>query len=234
MSLAQAKQAQERRFKTALIRSGLGRDGVLSPVPSIDSARGGPRMKSIAVKAFGRHLKGADASVPFSFGGFFGNSGKPSGGFPIGSIDNAGDLLEALYRKMSGDTIELSVKGGELVSSEPTGCAGEMEDHTVKLVNKDFVNIIESLDGKELDKFLLDNGFDKNNVLDDVVVALAEKQGHLQDIVPAICKVYGWKAGVEESQEAVESLDEIYDAKSAEAEFGQEDHAEISGEQVRG
>lgn len=37
-------------------------------------------MKSIAVKAFGRHLKGADASVPFSFGGFFGNSGKPSGG----------------------------------------------------------------------------------------------------------------------------------------------------------
>ena len=135
---------------------------------------------------------------------------------------------------MSGDTIELSVKGGELVSSEPTGYAGEMEDHTVKLVNKDFVNKIESLDGKELDKFLLDNGFDKNNVLDDVVVALAEKQGHLQDIVPAICKVYGWKAGVEESQEAVESLDEIYDAKSAEAEFGQEDHAEISGEQVRG
>lgn len=154
--------------------------------------------------------------------------------YPIGSIDNAGDLLEALYRKMSGDTIELSVKGGELVSSEPTGYAGEMEDHTVKLVNKDFVNKIESLDGKELDKFLLDNGFDKNNVLDDVVVALAEKQGHLQDIVPAICKVYGWKAGVEESQEAVESLDEIYDAKSAEVEFGQEDHAEISGEQVRG
>ena len=154
--------------------------------------------------------------------------------YPIGSIDNAGDLLEALYRKMSGDTIELSVKGGELVSSEPTGYVGEMEDHTVKLVDKDFVNKIESLDGKELDKFLLDNGFDKNNVLDDVVVALAEKQGHLQDIVPAICKFYGWKTGVEESQEAVESLDEIYDAKSAEAEFEQEDCAGISGEQDRG
>ena len=55
--------------------------------------------------------------------------------YPIGSIDNVGDLLEALYRKMSGDTIELSVKGGELVSSEPTGYVGEMEDHIVKLVD---------------------------------------------------------------------------------------------------
>lgn len=27
-------------------------------------------MKSIAVEALGRHLKGADASVPYSFGGF--------------------------------------------------------------------------------------------------------------------------------------------------------------------
>lgn len=65
--------------------------------------------------------------------------------YPIGSIDNAGDLLEALYRKMSGDTIELSVKGGELVSSEATGYVGEMEDHIVKLVDKDFVNEIERL-----------------------------------------------------------------------------------------
>lgn len=153
--------------------------------------------------------------------------------YPIGSIDNAGDLLEALYRKMSGDTIELSVKGGELVSSEPTGYVGEMDDHTVKLVDKDFVNKIESLDG-ELEKFLQDNGFDKNAVLDDVIVALAEKQGHLQDIVPAICEVYGWPVGDAESQEAGESLDEICDAKSAEAEFEHEDCGDVPGEQERG
>ena len=153
--------------------------------------------------------------------------------YPIGSIDNAGDLLEALYRRMSGDTIELSVKGGELVSSEPTGYVGEMDDHTVKLVDKDFVNEIESLDG-ELEKFLQDNGFDKNAVLDDVIVALAEKQGHLQDIVPAICEVYGWPVGDAESQEAGESLDEICDAKSAEAEFEHEDCGDVPGEQERG
>lgn len=153
--------------------------------------------------------------------------------YPIGSIDNAGDLLEALYRKMSGDTIELSVKGGELVSSEPTGYVGEMDDHTVKLVDKDFVNKIESLDG-ELEKFLQDNGFDKNAVLDDVIVALAEKQGHLQDIVPAICEVYGWPVGDAESQEDGESLDEICDAKSAEAEFEHEDCGDVPREQERG
>ena len=34
-------------------------------LPNIDSARGRARMKSIAVEAFGRHLKGADASLPF-------------------------------------------------------------------------------------------------------------------------------------------------------------------------
>lgn len=39
-----------------------------------------PKMKPIAVEAFGRHLKGTDASVPFSFGSFFGNSGKPKDG----------------------------------------------------------------------------------------------------------------------------------------------------------
>lgn len=147
------------------------------------------------------------------------------------SIYTAGDLLEALYRKMDGDTIELSVKGSELVASESVGYFGEMEDHIVKLVDKDFVNEIERLVDGALEKFLQDNGFDNNAVLDDVIIALAEKQGHLQDIVPAICKVYGWKTGVEESQEAGESLDEICDAKSAEAEFEQEDCAEISGEQ---
>lgn len=60
-------------LKSALIRFGLERDG--SPLLSgIDSAHRWFKMKTIAVEAFGRHLKGADASVPFSFGGFFGNS----------------------------------------------------------------------------------------------------------------------------------------------------------------
>lgn len=49
----------------------------LPTLSSIDSIHNEPRMKSIAVEAFGRHLKGADASVPFSFGGIFGNSLKP-------------------------------------------------------------------------------------------------------------------------------------------------------------
>ena len=148
-------------------------------------------------------------------------------------IYNAGDLLEALYRKMDGDTIELSVKGGELVASESIGYVGEMEDHIVKLVDKDFVNEIERLFNDEPDKFLRDNGFDKNAVLDDVIVALAEKQGCLQDIVPAICEVYGWPVGDKASQDAGESLDEICDAKSAEAEFEHEDCEDALGEQER-
>ena len=149
-------------------------------------------------------------------------------------IYNAGDLLEALYRKMDGDTIELSVKGGELVASESIGYVGDMEDHIVKLVDKDFVNEIERLFNDGPDKFLQDNGFDKNAVLDDVIVALAEKQGYLQDIVPAICEVYGWSVGDKVSLEAGESLDEICDAKSAEAEFEHEDCGHVSGEQERG
>ena len=154
--------------------------------------------------------------------------------FPNESIDNAGDLLEALYRKMDGDAIELSVKGSELIASESVGYFGEMEDHIVKLVDKDFVNEIERLVDGALEKFLRDNGFEKNAVLDDVVVALAEKQGYLQDIVPAICEVYGWPVGDVESQEAGESLDEICDAKSAEAEFGHGDCGDVLGEQERG
>lgn len=145
-------------------------------------------------------------------------------------IYNAGDLLEALYRKMDGDTIELSVKGGELVASESIGYVGDMEDHIVKLVDKDFVNEIERLFNDGPDKFLRDNGFDKNAVLDDVIVALAEKQGNLQDIVPAICEVYGWPVGDKALQEASESLDEICDAKSAEAEFEHEDCWHVPGE----
>lgn len=149
-------------------------------------------------------------------------------------ICNAGDLLEALYRKMDGDTIELSVKGGELVASESVGYFGEMVDHIVKLVDKDFIKEIERLFNDEPDKFLQDNGFDKNAVLDDVFVSLAEKQGYLQDIVPAICEVYGWPVGIKASQEAGESLDEICDAKSAEVEFEHEDCGGIPGERERG
>lgn len=149
-------------------------------------------------------------------------------------IYNAGDLLEALYRKMDGDTIELSVKGGELVASESIGYVGDMDDHIVKLVDKDFVNETERLFNDGPDKFLRDNGFDKNAVLDDVIVALAEKQGYLQDIVPAICEVYGWPVYDAESQEAGESLDEICDAKSAEAEFDRGSCEDILGEQERG
>lgn len=149
-------------------------------------------------------------------------------------IYNAGDLLQALYRKMDGDTIELSVKAGELVASESIGYVGDMEDHIVKLVNKDFVNEIERLFNDGPDKFLQDNGFDKNAVLDDVIVALAEKQGYLQDIVPAICEVYGWSVGDVESQEAGESLDEICDAKSTEAEFDREDCGDVLEGQERG
>ena len=154
--------------------------------------------------------------------------------FPNESIDNAGDLLEALYRKMDGDTIELSVKGGELVASESVGYVGEMEDHIVKLVDKDFVKEIEKIGDDELNKLYGDNGFNKNEVLDGVIVALAEKQGHLQDIVPAICEVYGWPVGDVESQEAGESLDEICDAKSAEAEFEHENRGDVHVEQERG
>lgn len=149
-------------------------------------------------------------------------------------ICNAGDLLEALYRKMDGDTIELSVKGGELVASESVGYVGEMEDHIVKLVDKDFVKEIEGLFGDGSDKFLRDNGFDKNAVFDDVIVALAEKQGYLQDIVPAICEVYGWPVSDKASQQAGESLDEICDAKSTEADFEHEDCEGMPSEQERG
>lgn len=153
---------------------------------------------------------------------------------PYDPIGNAGNLLETLYKKMGGDAIELSVKGGELVASESVGYVGEMEDHIVKLVDKDFVKEIERLFGDGPDKFLRDNGFDKNAVLDDVVVALAEKHGCLQDIVPAICEVYGWPVGDGQSQEAGESLDEICDAKSAEAEFDYGVCGDVLGEQERG
>lgn len=150
------------------------------------------------------------------------------------AIADAGDLIEALYEKMYGKTVELSIKGGGLVVSESVGYIGEMEDHIVKLVDTDFVNEMENLSGDEVDNLYSENGFSTKTAISDVIVALAEKQGHLQDIVPAICEVYGWAVGNAESQEAGESLDEICDAKSAEAEFEQEDCEEISGEQDRG
>lgn len=152
----------------------------------------------------------------------------------IGAINDAGDLIEALYKKMNGDTIELSIKDGELTVSESVGYVGAMEDHIVKLVDANFVNEIENLSGDEVDKLYSENGFSTKTAISDVIVALAEKQGHLQDIVPAICEVYGWAVGNAESQEAGESLDEICDAKSAEAEFEHEDCGDVLGEQERG
>lgn len=150
------------------------------------------------------------------------------------AIADAGDLIEALYEKMYGKTVELSIKGGDLVVSESVGYVGAMEDHIVKLVDANFVNEIENLSGDEVDKLYSENGFSTKTAISDVIVALAEKQGHLQDIVPAICEVYGWPVGNAESQEAGESLDEICDAKSAEAEFEHEDCGDVLGEQERG
>ena len=57
---------------------GLVWEMALPPPPSgIDLNHGRPRMKSIAVEAFGRHLKGADASVPFSLDRFSENLELP-------------------------------------------------------------------------------------------------------------------------------------------------------------
>ncbi|WP_158572643.1 hypothetical protein [Collinsella sp. AF38-3AC] len=56
----------------------------------------------------------------------------------------------------------------------------------------------------------------------------------MQDIVPAICEVYGWPVGNAESQEAGESLDESCDAKSTEAELDRGDCESMPGEQERG
>lgn len=150
------------------------------------------------------------------------------------AIADAGDLIEALYEKMYGKTVELSIKGGDLVVSESVGYVGAMEDHIVKLVDANFVNEIENLSGDEVDKLYSENGFSTKTAISDVIVALAEKQGHLQDIVPAICEVYGWPVGNAESREAGESLDEICDAKNAEAEFEHEDCEDVLGEQERG
>lgn len=96
----------------------------------------------------------------------------------IGAINDAGDLIEALYKKMNGDTIELSVKDGELTVSESVGYVGAMEDHIVKLVDANFVNAIENLSGDQVDKLYSENGFSTKTAISDVIVTLAEKQGH--------------------------------------------------------
>lgn len=56
---------------------GLVWEMALPPPSGIDLNHGRPRMKSIAVEAFGRHLKGADASVPFSLDRFSENLELP-------------------------------------------------------------------------------------------------------------------------------------------------------------
>lgn len=150
------------------------------------------------------------------------------------AIADGGDLIEALYEKMYGKTVELSIKDGDLVVSESVGYIGEMEDHIVKLVDTDFVNEMECLNSEEVDKLYGEHGFGKNTALEDAIVALAEEHGRTQDVASAICEVYGWKSAGEESQEAAESLDEICDAKSAEAELDCRECEEISCEQDRG
>lgn len=150
------------------------------------------------------------------------------------AIADAGDLIEALYEKTYGKTVELSIKGGDLVVSESVGYIGEMEDHIVKLVDTDFINEIENLSGEELDKLYGEYGFSVNTAPEDVIVALAEEQGRTQDVASAICEVYGWEVDSRVSQKVVESLDEICDAKSAEAELDCRECEEISCEQDRG
>lgn len=56
-----------RHRKEGLNRPSFGLGGADAPPPlsGIDSIHNEPRMKSIAVEAFGRHLEGADASAPF-------------------------------------------------------------------------------------------------------------------------------------------------------------------------
>ena len=68
-----------RRRKGGLNRHSFGLvwEMALPPPSGIDLNHGRPRMKSIAVEAFGRHLKGADASVPFSLDRFSENLELP-------------------------------------------------------------------------------------------------------------------------------------------------------------
>lgn len=56
---------------------GLVWEMALPPPSGIDLNHGRPRMKSIAVEAFGRHLEGADASVSFSLDRFSENLELP-------------------------------------------------------------------------------------------------------------------------------------------------------------
>lgn len=60
----------KRGLESALISLAWGGMDAPSLLSGIETIHDGPRMNSIAVEAFGRHLEGADASASFSFGGF--------------------------------------------------------------------------------------------------------------------------------------------------------------------
>ena len=140
-----------------------------------------------------------------------------SGRMSVGATNDAGELIDELQKLMDGETVKLSVKNGELTVSESVGYVGEMEDHTVKLVEKDFVNDLESLTGEELDDLLGGEGFPPGTMFEDMVVTLAEREGKTLDVASAIGEVYGWESP--EGRDACESLDEMMSAKSEEAEL---------------
>lgn len=96
---------------------GLVWEMALPPPSGIDLNHGRPRMKSIAVEAFGRHLKGADASVPFS------NMRKP---LSIGMFVRA-RFETGLFRFPSGEPAHAAWLSrrlpGKLISAGSCGCA---------------------------------------------------------------------------------------------------------------
>ena len=73
-----------------------GRKDVPPLLSGIDSDHDGSRMKAIAVEAFGRHLKGADASTPLSFGGFPENPEKPKSGILPAAWDDFPVIRETI------------------------------------------------------------------------------------------------------------------------------------------
>lgn len=151
-----------------------------------------------------------------------------SGRNSVGPMNNAGELIKELRKLMDGETVKLSVKNGELTVSESVGYVGEMEDHTVKLVEKDFVNALEDLTGDELDDLLGGEGFAPGTTFEDMVVVLAERDDKTFDVASAIGEVYGWESS--EERNACESLDEMMSAKSEEASLGGDDVREAAPE----
>ena len=93
------KQIRERRLKSALIRFTRGGTHVPPLLSGIDTIHDEPRVKSIAVEAFGRHLEGADASVPFSLDRFSKNYELPrerNGPIPRMSYTRPGIALQTI------------------------------------------------------------------------------------------------------------------------------------------